>query len=610
MYIRESKTRNKKTGKVYLKHALVESVRTERGPRQRVVLTLGVLNIDREHWKDLARSLETCLTGAQDLMYLSGFELPEEVLVEISRVAEIARHHHKKKSKSAPKADETPAKIYQDVNVQSLQNMESRSLGPELVAAQAWELLEFEKILGECGFDKKEQALAAAAIWGRLIKPGSDLATWRWLREESSLSEFFPADISRVHKDRIYEIADKLLGNKDFLEKRLYERQNELFPGRESLFLFDLTNFYFEGKCEGNDLAQRGKSKEKRQQNPLVSLALIVDQDGFPVKSKVYKGNIGEPVTLKEILDECGLLDCENELFRPVIAMDRGIATKDNITLLQEHNFPYAVIERADRRQEYAGEFLERQNFESIYDSKGQEIQIKKVDNKVLCASSARREKENAMALRWIKKADADLKALQRSIEKGTFKKPSVIKSRLKKIKERYPGWDDVFEASCSFNESNSLIYSMKDIKEDESRLHGCYVIEFSKLEGDAEFIWRTYTTLTQVEAAFRAMKTDLGTRPVYHQGAERTEAHLFLSILAYHMLINIEYRLKACGEHTRWHILRELMATHRRSTICWQNKQDEIWHKRVSSSPEARHLQVYGKLQIKDPLHAHIYKP
>ncbi len=595
---------------MYLKHALVESVRTERGPRQRVALTLGVLNVDREHWKDLARSLEACLTGAQDLMYLSGFELPEEVLVEISRVAEIARQHHKKKSKSAPEIDDTPAKVYQDIDVQSIQNMESRSLGPELIAAQAWELLEFDKILGECGFNKKEQALAAAAIWGRLIKPGSDLATWRWLREESSLSEFFPADISRVHKDRIYEIADKLLANKDFLEKKLYERQNELFPDRETLFLFDLTNFYFEGKCEDNNLAQRGKSKEKRQQNPLVSLALIVDQDGFPVKSKVYKGNIGEPVTLKEVLDECGLLDCDNELFRPVIAMDRGIATKDNITLLKEQNFPYAVIERADRRQEHAEEFLERQGFETIHDSKGQEIQLKTVDNKVLCASAARREKENAMALKWVKKADADLKKLQASIEKGNIKNPSVIKKRLETIKARYPGWDGVFEANCCFDGPNALTYSMKNITEDESRLHGCYVIEFSKLEGDAEFIWRTYTTLTQVEAAFRAMKTDLGTRPIYHQGAERTEAHLFLSILAYNMLINIEHRLKDCGEHGRWHVLRELMATHRRSTICWKNKQGEIWHKRLSSSPEARHLQIYGKLQVKDPLHAHIYKP
>jgi hypothetical protein len=379
---------------------------------------------------------------------------------------ELARNSQQRKE-LAKKPGSAPVQTYQEVEIKSLANTDSRSLGPELVVFQTWKLLEFDKLLDECGFSPKEQALAAAVIWGRLISPGSDLSTWKWLREESSLSEFFPADISRVHKDRVYEIADRLLAQKQLLEDRLYTRQCDLFPGRETLFLFDLTNFYFEGKCEGNDLASRGKSKEKRQSNPLVSLALVVDQDGFPVRSKVYKGNVSEPATLEEILENCGLLDTKEDLFRPVIAMDRGIATKDNVSLLQKYNFPYAV----------------------------------------------------------------------------------------------------------------------------------------------AEAIWRTYTTLTQVEAAFRSMKTDLGTRPVFHQGAERTEAHLFISILAYHMLINIEHRLKACNEHARWHKLRECLQTHRRSTITWKNRKGETWHKRLSSSAEARHLQIYGKLGIEDPLDDLAYK-
>lgn len=328
MFIRESKTRNKKTGKVYVKHSLVESVRTERGPRQRLVLTLGQLTVKREHWKDLAMALEACLTGAQELQYLSGFELPEDVLAEIARVKSRAQHDQQRRARARKTANGDAAKDYHEVDVSSLANSDCRSLGPELLAWQTWRLLQFDRLLDECGFSAKEQALAAAVIWGRLIQPGSDLSTWRWLREESSLCEFFPADISRVHKDRIYEISDKLLAHKDFLEKQLYDLQCTLFPGRETLFLFDLTNFYFEGNCEDNDLAFRGKSKEKRQKNPLVSLALIVDQDGFPVKSRVYKGNAGEPATLEEVLQDCGLLDSE-ALFRPVIAMDRGIATKD-----------------------------------------------------------------------------------------------------------------------------------------------------------------------------------------------------------------------------------------------------------------------------------------
>ncbi|OVE82524.1 hypothetical protein BVY04_00695, partial [bacterium M21] len=132
MYIRESKTRNKKTGKVYVKHALVESVRTERGPRQRVALTLGQLTVEREYWKDLAVSLEACLTGAQELMYLAGFDLPESVLTEIARLRSVARHHQKTKA-AATKNDCSPVQRYQEVDVTSLENTDSRTLGPELV---------------------------------------------------------------------------------------------------------------------------------------------------------------------------------------------------------------------------------------------------------------------------------------------------------------------------------------------------------------------------------------------------------------------------------------------------------------------------------------------
>ena len=601
MFIRESKTKNNKTGKVYVKHSLVESVRTERGPRQRVVLTLGRLAVDRAHWKQLASVLEAFLSGKEELMFLAGFELSEEVLSEIARTRAVARTHKVRLGCARATEERATEPVYQEVDVMSVQSSDSRSLGPELVAHQAWELLGFDKLLGRCGFSPREQALAATVIWGRLIQPGSDISTWRWLRERSCLSEFFAVDISRVHKDQVYKIADKLLLHKDRLEEELYDRQCAVFPERESLFLFDLTNFYFEGCCSENELAKRGKSKEKRQQNPLVSLALLVDQDGFPVKSKVYKGNVGEPITLNEVLAGCGLLDRDN-LFRPTIAMDRGIATKENIALLREYHFPFVVIERADRRHQYADEFIRRDQFDTIEDSKGQKIHLKKIGNQVLCTSEARKEKEKAMAGRWVAKAEEDLEKLQESIRKGSFKKPEVICERLDKIKMRYPKFNEVL--SADYNETDqTLTYKQTQCEDDPVQLHGSYVIEFDQVEGDAESIWRTYTTLTRVEAAFRSMKTDLGTRPVYHQGGKRTEAHLFLSILAYHMLINIEHRLKAAGESMRWHTLREHLASHQRSTIIWTNKEKETWSKRVSGMPEMRHLQIYKKLGIRNPL-------
>jgi transposase len=609
MYIRESKTKNKKTGKVYIKHSLVESVRTERGPRQRLVMTLGKLELDRSLWKELAIALEAFLHGNSELEHLSLFELPKELLEELNQQRAIINYHRNQKSKLAENALneklEAPAeKRLQEIDVNTIGVTESRSLGPELVANDVWNQLQFSNILAECGMNEKEIALAASVIWGRLLKPGSDLSTWRWLRNETSLPDFFDVDVSRVHKDRIYEIADKLLLHKDTLESKLYEKQCDLFSLQRTIFLFDLTNFYFEGKCEANELAKRGKSKEKRSQNPLVSLALIVDGNGFPIRSQVYEGNVGEPATLKEILQSCGLLDVKKDVpFRPILAMDRGIATKENLVLIREHNFPFTVIERADIARQFKHEFQAMDDFTQIKDSKGQAIHLKKLkeENKVLCISESKAEKEQAMYEKKVSKTTKDLDALIKSVASGRIKKEQKIQERVGRIKERCAGFDKIF----LLDYSDVLSYEIKP----QNNICGAYVIEYEGIDGDSEQIWKFYMTLNQVESAFRSLKTDLGTRPVYHQGAKRTEAHLFLSILAYHMLSNIEYRMAQKNDPVHWKSMRDLLATHRRTTLTWKDAEEKTWFKKLSTIPEAKQLDIYRKLNVSNQLNDHIFE-
>ena len=609
MYIRESKTKNKKTDKVYIKHSLVESVRTERGPRQRLVMTLGKLELDRSLWKELANALEAFLHGNSELEHLSLFELPKELLEELNQQRAIINYHRNLKSKLAgntlkEKSKPIAEKRLQEIDINTIGVTESRSLGPELVANDVWSQLEFSNILAECGLNEKDIALAASVIWGRLLKPGSDLSTWHWLRNETSLPDFFDVDVSRVHKDRIYEIADKLLLHKDTLESKLYEKQCDLFSLQRTIFLFDLTNFYFEGKCEANELAKRGKSKEKRSQNPLVSLALIVDGNGFPIKSQVYEGNVGEPATLKEILESCGLLDVKkDDPFRPILAMDRGIATKENLALIREHQFPFTVIERADIARQFKHEFVEMDDFTQIKDSKGQTIHLKKLkeENKVLCISESKAEKELAMFEKKVSKASKDLDALIKSIASGRIKKEQKIQERIGRIKERCAGFDKIF----SLNYNDILSYEIKP----QSNICGAYVIEYEGIDGDSEAIWKFYMTLNQVESAFRSLKTDLGTRPVYHQGAQRTEAHLFLSILAYHMLSNIEYRMAQKNDPIRWKNMRNLLSTQRRATLTWKDAQGKTWFKKLSTTPEPKQLDIYRKLNVLNQLNDHIFE-
>ena len=599
MFIRENKTTNKKSGKTYIKHVLVESVRTEKGPRQRVVMQLGQLQLDRSYWKELAHQLEAYLTSSTELEQLSLFELPSEVIEELEKQKALIRYK-KEQEASNLKSNKKSNKVIEKVNINSLTVTESRSLGGELLANNAWNNLEFSDILKGCNFTEKEIALAASVIWGRLIFPGSDLKTWNWIRNISSVSDFFTADISKTHKDKVYQISDKLLKHKSFIENALYQKNRELFSLESTIFLFDLTNFYFEGNCKKNKLAKRGKSKEKRNNNPLVTLALIVDKEGFPVRSKIYSGNVGEPKTLPDILAEAGLLN-NDSLFsiQPTLAMDRGIATKENLDFIRKQNFPYTVIERANKVPEYKKEFISFENFKTIKDSKGQNIHIKKIDNKLLCKSEHKSKKEDAMDNKKVSRIINDLEKLKISIENGRLKKKEKILERIGRIKERYSGFDKYFKVKF-----NTKTTKFSYIKIDEkSDLNGCYIIEYDKLNLNEEEIWRLYMTLTKVESAFRSLKTDLGTRPIYHQGAERTSAHLFISVLAYNLLTNIEYRLREKGDSSSWNTIKNKLSTHQRTIMQWEDENGNIKHKKSNSTPETSHKKIYKTLGIKNPL-------
>ena len=462
-----------------------------------------------------------------------------------------------------------------------------------------------------------------AVVLARLIAPSSDLASWRWLKERTALLEFLPVDLSIVEKDQIYTIADELFAYKETLEKALRERENSLFKREATLFLYDLTNTYFVGQCLTNDLAKRGKSKEKRLDCPLVTLALVVDGDGFPIMSQIYQGNQSEPETLPEILEQLYLEDGANlfEDQKPTLVMDRGIATKDNLAFLKENHYPYIVVERRQVEKEYQEEFKKaRETFQRLGDtnstSKHGAVYVKKISFgtgcRVLCLSEGREQKERAIDASKEERFLGDLMRVKNSVNKGRIKRSEKVGERIGRLKERYPSIAQHYTINLSTevdpkNEALELVtdvnWEKKPSRTERSSLTGCYVIETSHKDYSADEIWRLYTTLTQVESAFSSLKTDLGVRPVYHQLAERTKAHLFISVLAYHLLNSIEYQLKEKGDHRRWGTLREQLSTHQRSTVILTDEYDQIHHIRVSGQPEPLHKEIYRLLNINDPL-------
>ncbi len=614
MYIRETTTANKKTGETYTKYQLVESYRSENGPRQRIIMTLTELDLEKKHWPALANAIAQRLSGTESL-----FE--KDPL--IARYVDLAmtKYDFRSDAKGAVVQREQNAD-YKTIDLSTATTASNRSLGPEIVASSFYESLGFGEILAGAGISDKDCAVAKAVILARLIHPGSDLGTHKWIQNVSSLSEFTGIEVSKFHKDKVYEIADVLYVNKDKIERGLYQSASKLFPTTKRLFLFDLTNAYFEGNAKANHLAKYGHSKEKRYDCALVSLALVVDHRGLPVYSEIYEGNISEPRTLDEVLNRLIDLDA-GTLFSevaPTIVMDRGIATKTNIALLADRGFSYVVIERANKKSAYKEHFIEMSGFTEITDAADSQVSLKRIETNgttvVLCKSEGRKAKETQITAQAKSRFLEDLASLSASIQRNAISKTQKVAEKLGRIKSKYPGVAATYEIDFIYHENHGqikngerfdkvtgLVATEKPSKVDKELLAECYVIDTTHGELDAKEIWQTYMTLTKVEDAFRALKSDLGLRPIYHQLARRTAAHLFISVLAYHLLSAIELTLRQHDDMRKWSTINKELSTHMRNTMVLTNASGVVYHLRVSSLPEPNHKEIYRILGVRDPL-------
>ena len=620
MFIRVNKTKNKKTGEIYVKYELVESFRVhgKSNPTTRVIMRFGRLDLPRHEWKKLAHALECQLSGQTTLLEANDKYIEDLALSLVS---------NNKLSKKLTILESTPTQSDSGslitIDLRSISTEKTRSLGAELVCQNTWDLLKFDQILKDCGLSQNHRAIAKALIFGRLISPGSELHTIEWFLKRSALSELPDSEVQNCVKNHFYEIGDKLYENKERIEAFLYQRQQALFPSNGStVFLYDLTNTYMEGSCLSNGLAARGHCKSKRYDCPLIALSLVVRNDGTPVTSHIYRGNQGEPETMKDMIArlECmfGYDSDQMVLEKLTIIMDRGIATKENIALLHAKGYQYVVVTREDQAEEYYAEFeTARDTFSRIDDlahkhtAYGDEnhVYVKKIESddeytcKILCLSDGKAHKENAIIAKKDNRYIADMEKLSQSIKKGSIKKLDKIEARLSNISKRHSSVAERYTSALVLDEAGkALCVEVAPKYSEPNPLAGCYVIDSTHKELNEIETWELYMTQTNVESAFRGMKGELGMRPVYHQNEERTAAHLFITVLAYHILSAIERRLAQHDDTRSWQTIREVLSTHTRSTVVMKDKDGNIYHNRVTGKPEFEHQDIYRKLGIKDP--------
>jgi transposase len=606
MYIRRTTINRHKDGKPYYTYRLVESVRTSKGVRQHTLLNLGSnFTCPRESWPDLSNRIEEIISG-QQLLFPPVSDLEDAA----QRYAALIIQSQNRSD--GIDGDSTSSSDYRNVDINTLEFMRPRSVGAEHVAYEALRQLQLDKKLQELGLNKHQLYTAIGSVIGRMIAPGSELATHYWLQHHTGLGELLGYDYENTKLTRMYQASDILLKHKEALERHLYERQRSIFQFEETITLYDLTNTYFEGSGKYNDLAAYGHSKEKRTDCPLVTLGLVLDSSGFLIRSKVFSGNTSEPQTLAEMIKGLnGSPQTESTkqqpVFnqgRPTIVMDAGIATEDNINWLKKKQYPYLVVSRKRHR-----EFSEK---EAVVVKKDKDCTVKaykKINDQtgeveLYCHSTRREDKERAIYDRFSTRFEEALDKLNAGLhKKGCIKKYDKVLLSLGRLKEKYSRAAKNYRITVNKDKKTGnavrIIRKRKESSNSTDSHPGVYCLRTNQDTWDESTLWRTYTMLTDLEAVFRSLKSELGLRPVFHQKTKRVSGHLFITLLAYHLIHTIRCQLKTNNIHSSWSDLRKQLKGQDRVTVSMKCRNGDTVHIRKSTRPEPRQQVIYDALGL-----------
>jgi len=582
MFIRKAVKTEKTTQKKYFSYQLVECVRTERGPRQRILLNLGSeLDLNKEEQKLLANRIEELITGIIPIFPYSK---------KINSLAHsFAKVLIKKQSQIlAPKPEE---KEYHTVDLNTLKNENPRTIGIETIAYETIKELNLQKKLKDLNLSSRQIQLAIASITGKLSIAGSELSIYNWLQKESGLDELLETDFSKLSLRKIYEITDILLSHKKELESYLDQKETSLFDLKETVVLYDLTNTYFEGR-PSHSKAKRGRSKEKRSDCPIITLGLVLNQKGFIKKSKIFEGNISESTTLKTVISNLSLTKT------PIIVMDAGIVSEANLKWLKEQNYPYIVVSRKK-------EHIEDPNYKFIKKSKDNIIKgcffINKEtqDIELHCHSTNRQKKEEAMKTKFQKHFEEKLQNISSSKRKKRYSK---VLEMIGRLKQKYSRIASYYEIKIEADKDNKFLKKISwEFKKEKAanNFYGKYILRANGVNLSEKNLWETYIMLTEVEASFRCLKSELGLRPIYHQKEKRIDAHLFLTVLSYHVMHVIRYKLRNQNLKHSWNTIRVNMKTQIRVTSSMKTKNGKTIHIRKTTTPEPFHKNIYEALNI-----------
>jgi transposase len=520
--------RRTKDGKVHTYFALAESVRTDAGPRQRIVVHLGELNFDQERrWQRTVAFYNRQGDGEQLRLF------PDDEDIPLPDDPDIVR-----------------------VRLRDVGWTNARRFGDVWLARWLWQYVGLDRIVARHVPQGKETIppadIVAIEVINRLCQPCSEFAIAEHWYASTALDDLLGIPDEAVTKDRLYRTLDRLLKAQIPIEDDLKQNFGTLFQLEYDIILYDLTSSYFEGLAEENDLAKRGYSRDHRSDCKQIVIALVVTREGFPLAHQTFAGNTRDLATVKHIVTTIESRFGKSER---VWVMDRGMIDEDSLAFLSEPGRRYLLSTKRHALNEFQSD-LASPGWQRLPDNLEVEVKLLQRDevHYLLARSKPRRHKERAMRRRQRRGLAKALKKLHLRVTKGQLKKRDKILEAVGRLKERFPKARPfaTIRVGATYGK---FTYSWNVAKfKDALRRDGAYLLRSNQAGWSAQEFWETYIQLTVVERAFRVLKSNLLLRPIWHHYSGRTQAHVFICVLAYALWKTLDHLAKRAGLLTLIH--------------------------------------------------------
>ena len=509
-----------KDGKGHTYWSLVETVRTADGPRQKTLCYLGELNSSAQtRWLRTVEVFNDQGEAQQLKLFPSHVEAPPED-------PQVAR-----------------------VLVNRVRLERARQFGACYLGLQLWKRLEldrfFEQAVDDDPADVPWSRVAALLAINRLCAPGSELAIEERWYPSTALDDLLAIEDGKINDTRLYRCLDRILPHKTKLERHLKQRYGELFEAEFDILLYDLTSTYVEGAADKNPMIRRGYSRDHRPDCQQMVIALIVNSEGFPFSYETFNGNRADVSTIETILR---MVERKYGKARRIWVFDRGIVSEENLAAIRKRDGQYLVGTPRSQMKRFEAELL-KDGWVQVRP----EVEVKQVaipqgeETYILCRTVGRKEKEKAIRKRFSTSMEDALKGLEKTIVAGRLKDRHKMERRLGKIQARHPSVNDLYEVSLRDTaEGVRLSWQMKEDRKTwrESR-EGAYLLRTNIKAETAEGLWTKYMQLTEAEASFRALKSELSIRPLFHQREPRVKAHVMVAFLGYALWVTLKHLLK-----------------------------------------------------------------